>query len=34
MSNNNDNRTGNLLDFPYSKKNYKLFATDLVRKLN
>ena len=29
MSNNNDYTTGNLLDFAYSKENYKLIAIDL-----
>ena len=29
MSNNNDYTTGNLLDFGYFKKNYKLIASDL-----
>ena len=29
MSNNNNYATGNLLDFAYSKKNYRLIATDL-----
>ena len=29
MSNNNDYTTGNLLDFGYFKKNYKLTAVDL-----
>ena len=29
MSRNNDYTTGNLLDFAYFKKNYKLLATDL-----
>ena len=29
MSRNNDYTTGNLLDFVYFKKNYKLLATDL-----
>ena len=29
MSNNNDYTTGNLLDFAYFKKHYKLIATDL-----
>ena len=29
MSNNNDHKTGNLLDFIYSKENYKLIAIDL-----
>ena len=31
MSNNNDYRTGNLLDFAYFKENYKLIATDLSK---
>ena len=31
MSNNNDYRTGNLLDFGYFLKNYKLIATDLSK---
>ena len=31
MSNNNDYTTGNLLDFAYYKKNYKLIATDLSK---
>ena len=31
MSNNNDYTTGNLLDFVYYKKNYKLIATDLSK---
>ena len=31
MSNNNDYTTGNLLDFVYFKKNYKLIATDLSK---
>ena len=31
MSNNNDYTTGNLLDFPYFKKNYKLIAIDLSK---
>ena len=31
MSNNNDYTTGNLLDFAYFKKNYKLIATDLSK---
>ena len=30
-SNNNDCTTGNLLDFPYFKKHYKLIATDLSK---
>ena len=29
MSNNNNYMTGNLLDFPYYKENYKLIAIDL-----
>ena len=28
-SNNNDYKTGNLLDFAYFKKNYRLIAVDL-----
>ena len=31
MSNNNDYTTGNLLDFVYFKKNYRLFAIDLSK---
>ena len=31
MSNNNDSTTGNLLDFAYFKKNYKLIAIDLSK---
>ena len=31
MSNNNDYTTGNLLDFAYFKKHYKLVATDLSK---
>ena len=31
MSNNNNYTTGNFLDFPYFKKNYKLIATDLSK---
>ena len=31
MSNNNDYTTGNLLDFAYFKKNYRLIAADLSR---
>ena len=27
--NNNDNRTGNLLDFAYYEQNYRLVAIDL-----
>ena len=36
MSNNNDYTTGNLLDFAYLKKNYKLILIDLSKqtKLN
>ena len=33
MSNNNDYTTGNLLDFTYFKKNYKLIATDLSKQI-
>ena len=33
MSNNNDYTTGNLLDFIYFKKNYKLIATDLSKQI-
>ena len=29
MSNNNDYTTGNLLDFVYFKKNYRLMTIDL-----
>ena len=29
MSNNNDYANGNLLDFSYFKKNYRLFVIDL-----
>ena len=32
MSNNNDYATGNLLDFVYLLKNYKLIAIDLSKK--
>ena len=32
MSNNNDYRTGNLLNFGYFKENYKLIAIDLSKK--
>ena len=32
MSNNNDYTTGNLLDYAYYKKNYKLIAIDLSKK--
>ena len=31
VSNNNDYTTGNLLDFPYFKENYKLSAIDLSK---
>ena len=31
MSNNNDYKTGHLLDFRYFKENYKLIATDLSK---
>ena len=31
MSNNNDCTTGNLLDFGYFKKNYRLIAIDLSK---
>ena len=31
MSNNNDYTTGNLWDFAYFKKHYKLIATDLSK---
>ena len=31
MSNNNDYTTGNLLDFSYFKKSYKLIAIDLSK---
>ena len=31
MSNNNDYTTGNLLDFAYSKENYKLIAINLTK---
>ena len=31
MSNNNDYLTGNLLDFGYFKKNYRLIAIDLSK---
>ena len=31
MSNNNDYTTGNLLDYAYYKKHYKLIATDLSK---
>ena len=32
MSKNNDYKTGNFLDFPYFKENYRLIATDLSKK--
>ena len=31
MSNNNDYTTGNLLDYAYFKKHYKLIAVDLSK---
>ena len=31
MSNNNDYKTVNLLDFAYSKENYRLIAIDLSK---
>ena len=31
ISNNNNYTTGNLLDFPYFKKHYKLIAIDLSK---
>ena len=31
MSNNNDQTTGNLLDFVYFRKNYRLIAFDLSK---
>ena len=31
MSNNNDYKTGNLLDYAYFKKHYKLIAVDLSK---
>ena len=34
ISNNNDYATGNLLDFPYFKKNFKLIAVDLSKQTN
>ena len=34
MSNNNDYATGNLLDFAYLKKNYRLIAIDLSKQTN
>ena len=32
MNNNNDYTTGNLLDFVYFNKNYRLIAIDLCKK--
>ena len=32
-SNNNDYRTGNLLDFAYFKENYRLIAIDLSKQM-
>ena len=34
MNNNNNYATGNLLDFAYFKKNYKLIAIDLSKQTN
>ena len=34
MSRNNDYTTGDLLDFAYFKKNYKLIAIDISNKLS
>ena len=34
ISNNNDYTTGNLLDYAYYKKHYRLIAIDLRNKLN
>ena len=31
MSRNDDNRTGNLLDFAYFKNNYRIIANDLIK---
>ena len=31
MTNNNDQTTGNLLDFAYFTENYRLIATDLSK---
>ena len=31
LSKNNNYTTGNLLDFPYSKENYRLIAIDLSK---
>ena len=33
MSNDNNDTTGNLLDFGYLKENYKLIATDLSKQI-
>ena len=33
MSNNNNDTTGNLLDFGYLKEHYKLIATDLSKQI-
>ena len=33
MSDNNDYTTGNLLDFGYLKKNYRLIAIDLSKQI-
>ena len=34
MSKNNDYTTGNLLDYEYYSKHYKLTTIDLTKKLN
>ena len=34
MSRNNDYTTGNLLDYLYHQKSYKLIGTDLSRQAN
>ena len=34
MSNSNDYTTGNLLDYAYLKKHYKLIAIDLIKQTN
>ena len=34
MSRNNDYTTGNLLDYLYHQKSYKLIGTDLSRQTN
>ena len=34
ISNNNDYTTGNLIDYAYYKKHYRLIAIDLRNKLN